>query len=456
MRKLHLLIGLVFICEQCFGDSEYIVRYNGYFDETKRQEILKELNLIPAEKRKTQLSDFDVIESNAFDFSKHSLIRDIQLCNNSSTIKLSAKQFGPPQRRRPGLDILNVAKQIRADKLWARGFTGSSIKVAIFDSGLTPNRVHFKNVAAERDFTDESLPSDQVGHGTFVAGVIAGNNRKCPGISPNSELYIYKVFTKNQESKTKWFLDAFNDALQQKVHIINLSIGGSDYLDKLFMQKMEELISNGIIIVSAVGNDGPTFGSINNPADYTSVIGVGAINSDLHLARFSSRGLTTSEFPAGYGRVKPDIVTFGVQLRAAARNGGCRLMSGTSVATPLISGAIALLLSSIPPEKRNSMQIIQALHSGAERLNGLSIMEQGAGRFDLLNSFAALHSQRPQITFFPPYLDMNDCSYMWPYCSQPLYTTGMPLIVNISMHSGFNSSVTIKRISFECNENKSA
>lgn len=58
----------------------------------------------------------------------------------------------------------------------------------------------FKNVMAERDYTDENSPSDQLGHGTFVAGIVAGTNRRCPGLAPDAELYIYKVFGRNQVS----------------------------------------------------------------------------------------------------------------------------------------------------------------------------------------------------------------------------------------------------------------
>lgn len=68
----------------------------------------------------------------------------------------------------------------------------------MFDTGLTSNRVHFRNVAGERDYTDEQMPSDQLGHGTFITGIIAGSSRHCPGIAQSSDLYIYKVFTKDQ------------------------------------------------------------------------------------------------------------------------------------------------------------------------------------------------------------------------------------------------------------------
>ena len=73
------------------------------------------------------------------------------------------------------------------------------------------------------------------------------------------------------------------------------------------------------------------------------VIGVGGINFEDQIASFSSRGMTTWELPWGYGRVKPDIVTYGAGVRGSGLRGGCRPLSGTSVASPVVAGAVALL-----------------------------------------------------------------------------------------------------------------
>lgn len=75
------------------------------------------------------------------------------------------------------------------------------------------------------------------------------------------------------------------------------------------------------------------------------VIGVGGINWEDQIAKFSSRGMTTWELPSGYGRVKPDLVTYGSGVRGSALQTGCRTLSGTSVASPVVAGAVALLAS---------------------------------------------------------------------------------------------------------------
>lgn len=100
-------------------------------------------------------------------------------------------------------------------------------------------------------------------------------------------------------SYTSWFLDAFNHALRAGIDVLNLSIGGPDFMDKPFVEKVWELSANGIIVVSAIGNDGPLYGTLNNPADQFDVIGVGGINFSEKIARFSSRGMTTWELPDG-------------------------------------------------------------------------------------------------------------------------------------------------------------
>lgn len=189
-----------------------------------------------------------------------------------------------------------ITSMLKADGLWSMSITGKGVRVAVFDTGLTKDHPHFKRVKERTNWTNEKSLDDGVSHGTFVAGVIA-SSKECLGFAPDAELHIYRVFTNNQVSYTSWFLDAFNYAILKKIHVLNLSIGGPDFLDHPFVDKVLELTANKVIMVSAIGNDGPLYGTLNNPGDQSDVIGVGGMNFEENIAKFSSRGMTTWELP---------------------------------------------------------------------------------------------------------------------------------------------------------------
>lgn len=140
----------------------------------------------------------------------------------------------------------------------------------------------------------------------------ASLNPDCLGIAPDAELYVFKLFTDEGISYTSWFIDAFNYVLENGIDIVNLSNGSSDFLDIPFIEKINELTANGVIIVSAIGNEGPYLGTLNNPGDLINVIGVGSLDQDLsNIAMFSSRGMTTWSLLEGIGIMKPDVLTAG-------------------------------------------------------------------------------------------------------------------------------------------------
>ncbi|XP_059622943.1 membrane-bound transcription factor site-1 protease isoform X2 [Phlebotomus argentipes] len=329
-----------------------------------------------------------------------------------------------------------ISSLLKADVLWGLGVTGRGIKVAIFDTGLAKSHPHFKRIKERTNWTNEKSLDDGVSHGTFVAGVIA-SSKECLGFAPDAELHIYRVFTNNQVSYTSWFLDAFNYAILKKINILNLSIGGPDFLDHPFVDKVLELTANKVIMVSAIGNDGPLYGTLNNPGDQSDVIGVGGINFEDNIAKFSSRGMTTWELPGGYGRLKPDIVTYGSQVKGSNVKGGCRSLSGTSVASPVVAGAVALLASGVlhKMDYVNPSSMKQALIEGATRLPDSNMFEQGHGKLNILKSMKLLSSYKPRVTLSPPYLDFTE-DYMWPYNTQALFFTSQPAIANVTILNG--------------------
>ncbi|CAG0880863.1 unnamed protein product [Cyprideis torosa] len=335
-----------------------------------------------------------------------------------------------------------VTSVLGAKQLWDLGITGAGVKVAVFDTGLARNHPHFKRVKERTNWTDEKTLDDLLGHGTFVAGVITSSGEKCPGLAPDAELYIFRVFTDKQVSYTSWFLDAFNYAIVKKVHVLNLSIGGPDFMDQPFVDKVWELTANGITMISAIGNDGPLYGTHNNPADQLDVIGVGGINFEDDIAKFSSRGMTTWELPSGYGRVKPDIVTYGSYVRGSSNVEGCRSLSGTSVASPVVAGAVALLASGVLHRGNviNPASIKQTLMSTATRLPLANMFEQGSGKLDLHRAYHALLAYEPQASLSPSYLDLTECPYFWPYCTQGVYHGSLPVLVNVTILNGMGVS----------------
>ncbi|MCD7452831.1 Membrane-bound transcription factor site-1 protease [Datura stramonium] len=353
--------------------------------------------------------------------------------DNTSNMKISWKRELLMQKSQ-------VTSLFGADSLWSRGYTGTKVKMAIFDTGIRADHPHFRNIKERTNWTNEDTLNDNLGHGTFVAGVIAGQDEECLGFAPDTEIYAFRVFTDAQVSYTSWFLDAFNYAIATNMDVLNLSIGGPDYLDLPFVEKVWELTANNIIMVSAIGNDGPLYGTLNNPADQSDVIGVGGIDYNDHIASFSSRGMSTWELPHGYGRVKPDIVAYGREIMGSKISTGCKSLSGTSVASPVVAGIVCLLVSVIPENKRkdilNPASVKQALVEGAAKLTGPNIYEQGAGRVNLLESFEILMSYEPRASIFPGVLDYNDCPYSWPFCRQPLYAGAMPVIFNATILNG--------------------
>eukprot|EP01122_Echinamoeba_exundans_P013063 TRINITY_DN5639_c0_g1_i1.p1 TRINITY_DN5639_c0_g1~~TRINITY_DN5639_c0_g1_i1.p1 ORF type:complete len:950 (+),score=78.82 TRINITY_DN5639_c0_g1_i1:46-2850(+) len=434
-------------------NSELIVLLDGYFNAPDQIRVAESLPLpAPWQLRPSRapFSDFLLIQvlnaSHAADAvrSAHPRVKDAfpQRVHDIKTLEVSST------RKPLDSQLESIADTMNARFLWEQGFNGEGVRVAVFDTGIVESPEQFPNVVERIDWTDEQTNEDLVGHGTFVAGVIAGRG-ECPGLAPGASIYAFRVFTSARLTYTSWFLDAFNYAIFRNVNILNLSIGGPDFLDQPFVEKVRELSANNIVVVSAIGNEGPISGTLNNPADQPDVIGVGGIDWSSRLSLFSSRGMTTWEFPSGFGRVKPDVLALANHVRGPNLSGGCRLMSGTSVASPVVSGAAALIASTFPAHKRgkilNTASIKQILVESASKIDdSYNIYEQGSGKIDLTQAFRLAQNFVPKLSAIPPALDLHNCPYMWPYCKQPIFAGSMPLIFNVTL---LNSGSVRSRIS---------
>ncbi|MGP3936800.1 S8 family serine peptidase [Nonomuraea sp. KM88] len=281
--------------------------------------------------------------------------------------------------------------QVGAPQAWQDGYDGKGVKVAVLDTGI--DEAH-PDVAAKvtetRNFTDDPSAKDEHGHGTHVAATVAatgeasGGLRK--GVAPGAELVIGKVLDADGRGLESQVLAGMEWAARENgADIVNMSLGGgptdgTDPLSKAVDVLTEE---TGSLFVIAAGNDGDDY-SVGSPGAATSALTVGAVDRNDALAPFSSRGPRLDE------ALKPDITAPGVDI-VAARAAGTGLgtpvddrytkLSGTSMATPHVAGAAAVLAQRHPEWKAG--QLKDALVSTAKTVEGQTPYEQGGGRLDV-------------------------------------------------------------------------
>jgi len=288
---------------------------------------------------------------------------------------------------------------IRVPDVWAEGYRGRGIRVAVVDTGIDEGHPDFEGrIIATRSFTGGSA-RDGHGHGTHVASIIAGSGKasdgKYVGVAPEALLMVAKVLRDDGGGYMSDVMAGVDWAVEQGAQVINLSLGSDgacDGTDALSVT-CDAAVARGIVVCAAAGNAGPGAKTVGSPGCARNVITVGASTDDDKIASFSSRGPTLD------GRVKPDIVFPGYNI-VAARAGGTSMgspqgefytsASGTSMATPHCSGAVALMLSTEP--SLTPTQIKQRLMNTAINL-GQDPNSQGAGRADV---YAAVREGAPQ------------------------------------------------------------
>ncbi len=234
---------------------------------------------------------------------------------------------------------------------------GEGVTVGIIDTGIDPNHPDLLGkTVAFKDFTksngnNEELPYDDNGHGTHVAGTIAGGRSSGVqiGIAPKAKLVIAKVFTAEGGANTEEILLAMEWMKNQNVVLVSNSWGGSqdetDLEKEPFYAMAQAWVDKGIIPVFAAGNEGPNSETVGSPGGLPNVVGVGATNSDNKVAPFSSRGpIYWKENAQGklVKYIKPDIAAPGVKIKSSLPDGKYGNLSGTSMATPHVSGVLAL------------------------------------------------------------------------------------------------------------------
>ena len=268
--------------------------------------------------------------------------------------------------------------------------TGEEVKIAIIDSGLNvehPDLNQTKILQGYNCIADETATDvvDNYGHGTQVAGVIAAqvnNGIAIAGIAPNVSIIPIKI-TDGKTLKLSSFFLGLNKAIESDCDIINLSLGGkfsdADALAEL-KSYIDKAVEKGIIIVSAVGNYGTS--DIYYPAGLDNVIGVGSVDSDLQVSSFSQ--MNESVYVSAPGR---GIVTL-------SKENGIATASGTSIATPIVTAAVALVKEVRPLYSYE--EVMQLLKETAVDTGELGYdTSYGYGILNIENLFTSIYEEIP-------------------------------------------------------------
>jgi len=293
-----------------------------------------------------------------------------------------------------------------------RNINGSGVKVAILDTGIDSTHLDFSfpngtsKIINSISFTGEST-ADGFGHGTHCASIAAGTGAASAGqyvgVAPGATILNVKVLDNSGEGLESWIISGIQWAVDNKANILSMSFGatdGGDGSDPL-STTVNWATNQGAVCVVAAGNSGSEMYTICTPGVAELAITVGASTKTDVVASFSSRG-PTSDY-----RIKPDVLAPGVNIVAARARGtsmgtpipqyyNYTMASGTSMATPHVSGAVALLLDAHP--SWSPMRVKMALANYARDLGG-SVLDQGTGRIDVCKAANASAVGNSSISF---------------------------------------------------------
>ncbi|MDX3246975.1 S8 family peptidase [Streptomyces sp. ME18-1-4] len=313
---------------------------------------------------------------------------------------LAGQRTADPGLRRISLDGVRRASldksmaQIGVPAARQAGYDGTGVRIAVLDTGVDETHPDLRGrQEAEQNFSASPDTKDRFGHGTHVASIAAGTGAKSggmyEGVAPGARILDGKVLDDDGYGTDSEVVAGMEWAAAQHADIVNLSLGHQDMPGIDLVEEAVNRLSaeQGILFVAASGNSGPDAHTVESPGSAEQALSVGAVDGSDAVASFSGRG------PAADGTViKPDITAPGVDVTAAVAPGsvlagrygeqppGYTTLSGTSMATPHVAGAAALLKQEHPDW--TGARLKAALVAGA-RPSGAGALAEGGGRVDV-------------------------------------------------------------------------
>jgi serine protease AprX len=326
----------------------------------------------------------------------------------------------PPNQLSGGYPLV-----VNADRVWQQGITGRGVTVAVLDSGVAADAdlVNPANrILASVNFADQRLASDPGGHGTHIAGVIAGNGNRSGGefvgIAPQANIVDVRVLGSLGSGRISSVIRGIEWVIAHRavynIRVINLSFGARanrSYRADPMAAAVEIAWRRGLVVVAASGNGGPARGTVVTPGIDPYAITVGATDDRGTLSRRDDLLAWFSAWGSADSNAKPDLVAPGRRLVSvrvpgsaldtlfrdrvvAARNGSTYFrLTGTSMATAVVSGAAALLLARRPnltPDQVKSLLVRTTQPYGQD--SGQVLPDPIATGSGLLDAYAAVNA----------------------------------------------------------------
>lgn len=288
-----------------------------------------------------------------------------------------------------------VRKIINAEKAYEKGYYGEEIGVAVLDTGIYLHPDLADRVICFRDYVrGRTSPYDDNGHGTHIAGIIGGDGTmsdgKYMGIAPRCHFVIVKILDSKGNGNTENVVQAIDWLVQYKevyqIRIVNISIGmvlQAESRERIRMlQAVEYAWDSGLVVVAAAGNNGPKENSITVPGISRKIITVGCFDDTKEqIGKSMLKPNYSGQGPTEHCVVKPELVLPGTNVTSCSIYSPMYMRkSGTSMAAPMVSGSIALLLSKYP--YFSPVDVKLRLYKRTVDL-GLPLSKQGWGMVDI-------------------------------------------------------------------------
>jgi subtilisin family serine protease len=362
-----------------------------------------------------------------------SLRGDVEWVNLKTRPDILIEPVNIREPRREELDLANAwgVDKINAPDVWALGYEGQGVIVAVVDTGVNYNHNDLHNnmwhdTPAGYHYgwnfaNGTGDPMDTNGHGTHTAGTVGGDGTSGTqtGVAPQATIMALKTSMQLSDEQQCW--DAYEFAIEHGASVVSSSFGWQQSWNparQTWREAVENSLAAGVHHSIAAGNEGGnpgTYGDIRTPGDcpppwlhpdqttsggLTSVVTVGATDSNDNIASFSSVGYSTWKFDSPWfdypdtapeiGLIDPDISAPGVDIVSCSYSNpsGYTTMSGTSMATPHIAGCMALMLSANPEltnAQMDSLLEMTAVDRGATGKDNI----YGAGRVDIYQAVLA-------------------------------------------------------------------